>query len=202
MAVFAGCAKEARNSKSAIEMTMELIKTPLNGLFLISAIRQVDDRGEFVESWHHDRYRDCGIEDTFVQDNVSVSNPNVLRGLHFRHPEPQTQLVTVISGQIFDVCVDLRKNSKTFGRWHGVELNGSKKDQLYMPAGFAHGYCVIGHDQAVVHYKCSRLFDAESERGLLWNDPEVGVEWPKGNWIISERDQTFPKLGNIEGIGP
>ena len=147
-----------------------------------------DDRGFFMETYHAEKFRDGGIAENFVQDNHSRSVKNVLRGLHFQEPNPQGKLVRTIRGSIFDVAVDIRKGSPQFGRWVGVELTEENKKQLWVPAGFAHGFLVTS-EIAEVTYKCTALYDAPSEISIRWDDPEIGIEWPLGaEPILSSKD--------------
>jgi dTDP-4-dehydrorhamnose 3,5-epimerase len=172
---------------------MKVTSTPLQGLMVLELDCFTDDRGFFLETYHEQRYKEAGIKDHFVQDNQSRSKKGVLRGLHFQVKRPQAQIVTVMRGHIFDVGVDLRKNSETFGKWYGVELSDDGTQQIYMPPGFAHGFCVLS-DYADLHYKVSRFYDPGDEGGLLWNDPSVDVQWPIMTYQISERDSCYPQL--------
>jgi dTDP-4-dehydrorhamnose 3,5-epimerase len=149
-----------------------------------------------METFEASRYHDFGIRENFVQENHSRSEKNVLRGLHFTKKEPQAQIVTVMSGRIFDVVVDIRRDSPSFGKWFGVELGENGPSQLYMPHGFAHGFCVLS-DRADLHYKVSQRYNPEDEGGLLWNDESVGISWPVSDPVLSPRDQQHLKLGEI-----
>jgi len=175
---------------------MRVERTDLCGLLLIEPQRYRDERGFFLESFQAERYRDNGITETFVQDNHSRSRQGVLRGLHFQVKCPQAQIVTVIRGRIFDVAVDLRLDSVTFGHWYGVELSDEGPRQLYMAPGFAHGFCVLS-EFADLHYKVSRLYDHADEGGLIWNDRDIGIHWPIGNPIVSGRDSAYPNLRQL-----
>jgi dTDP-4-dehydrorhamnose 3,5-epimerase len=175
---------------------MRIEEGELPGLLLIEPQRFEDARGFFLESFHAERYRAHGIAQLFVQDNHSRSSQNVLRGLHFQIKRPQAQIVTVMRGRIFDVAVDLRHGSPTFGRWSGVELSDEGPRQLYMAAGFAHGFCVLS-EFADLHYKVSQLYDAADEGGVYWADRDIGVCWPVDEPIISERDNSFPQLQQL-----
>jgi dTDP-4-dehydrorhamnose 3,5-epimerase len=155
-----------------------------------------DDRGYFLEIYHEKRYRDAGIVEAFVQENHSHSLKNVLRGMHFQIKRPQAQIVTVLKGEIFDVLVDLRPFSKTYGKWTGVQLKEKGLSQLYMPAGFAHGYYTMS-ETADLHYKVSELYNPGDEGGLLWNDENIGINWPQGEKIISKRDLEYPSFKEI-----
>jgi dTDP-4-dehydrorhamnose 3,5-epimerase len=152
-----------------------------------------DPRGFFVETYHLEKYRAGGITGPFVQDNHSRSVQGTLRGLHAQRRRPQGKLVRAVDGEMFDVAVDIRRGYATFGRWVGVRLSGENFQQLYIPPGFAHGFCVLS---AVVHveYKCTDFYDAADEIGLAWNDPDVGIEWPIRDPIISDKDRRLPGL--------
>jgi dTDP-4-dehydrorhamnose 3,5-epimerase len=178
-------------------MSMRVIEADLAGLLLIEPRCFRDERGFFLESYQVARYRDAGIMDTFVQDNHSRSMKGALRGLHFQVKRPQSQLVTVMRGRIFDVAVDLRQPSPTFGRWFGAELSEDGPRQIYMAPGFAHGFCVLS-DFADLHYKVSRIYDHADEGGLLWNDPEIGIRWPIEAPVISKRDGAYPRLRDLD----
>jgi dTDP-4-dehydrorhamnose 3,5-epimerase len=175
---------------------MDVTQTGLAGLLLIEPCCFGDERGFFVESFQVERYRENGILDAFVQDNHSRSRQGVLRGLHFQVKHPQAQIVTVMRGRIFDVAVDLRHGSVTFGRWYGVELSDEGPRQLYMAPGFAHGFCVLS-DFADLHYKVSRLYDNTDEGGLVWDDADVGIRWPISNPVVSDRDRAYPRLRQL-----
>lgn len=153
-----------------------------------------DPRGFFMEHYKESEFAKSGIADRFVQDNYSHSTRGVVRGLHFqKRPRAQSKLVTVISGEIFDVAVDVRKNSPTYGGWAGEILSGDNRRSLYVPEGFAHGFCVLS-DEADVVYKVSREYSPEHERGIIWNDPDVSVKWPVDDPKLSDRDRDLPKL--------
>jgi dTDP-4-dehydrorhamnose 3,5-epimerase len=175
---------------------MQIKQTDLAGLLLIEPSCFQDDRGFFLESFHAERYRESGIADAFVQDNHSRSRQGVLRGLHFQVKRPQAQIVTVMRGRIFDVAVDLRPDSTTFGRWYGVELSDEGPRQLYMAAGFAHGFCVLS-EMADLHYRVSQYYDPADEGGLLWNDPDIGINWPVAAPLVSSRDAAYPRLRKL-----
>lgn len=176
---------------------MQVKHAGFSGLLLIEPQCFCDDRGFFLESFQAERYRDSGIPDVFVQDNHSRSRRGVLRGLHFQVKRPQAQIVTVIRGRIFDVTVDLRAGSATFGQWFGVELSDEGARQLYMAPGFAHGFCVLS-EFADLHYKVSRLYEKGDEGGLLWNDRDIGIDWPIARPIVSERDSAYPALRQLD----
>ena len=178
---------------------MKCNTTSLAGVYLLEPRVFVDARGRFLESWHERRYRELGIAGPFVQDNASVSSRGVLRGLHYQWPHPQGKLVSVLEGEIFDVAVDLRAGSETFGKWSGHTLSSANGHQLYVPEGFAHGFLVLS-EQAVVSYKCTDYYDPTSEAALLWNDPAIGIEWPIEDPILSEKDRTARPLSEVEAI--
>jgi dTDP-4-dehydrorhamnose 3,5-epimerase len=175
---------------------MKVQKGDLDGILIIQPDMHADDRGFFLESFEQMRYLDAGITDKFVQDNHSRSKKNVLRGLHFAQKNPQAQIVTVIRGTIYDVTVDIRKNSPTFGKWFGVELSHFGSSQIYMPPGFAHGFCVLS-DWADLHYKVSEYYDPTDDGGIAWNDFEIGINWPIEQPIISTKDRAHPALKNL-----
>lgn len=175
---------------------MNVIKTPLSGCLIIEPRVFGDSRGFFLEAWHAEKYKEIGIAENFVQDNRSRSSQNVLRGLHFQKTKPQGKLVSVISGTVFDVAVDLRRDSETFGAYVGVILSGEKNNQLYVPPGFAHGFCVLT-EYADFHYKCTDFYDPSDEAGIMWNDEDINIAWPVENPLLSDKDQrqmTFQKF--------
>ncbi|HEX6278346.1 MAG TPA: dTDP-4-dehydrorhamnose 3,5-epimerase [Polyangiaceae bacterium] len=167
---------------------MQVIDLPLPGLKLLKPRVIRDRRGFVVETYHEPRYREAGIECTFVQDNHSRSTRGTLRGLHYQSSPGQAKLVRVTSGSIFDVAVDIRPDSPAFGKWHGLYVNADEHTQLFVPIGFAHGFCVVS-DVADVVYKVSHVYDPEAERAIRWNDPDIGVEWPLDDPLLSPRDE-------------
>jgi dTDP-4-dehydrorhamnose 3,5-epimerase len=175
---------------------MQVKQVPLNGILLIEPVVYADSRGFFLETYEQTRYRALGILETFVQDNHSRSAKNVLRGLHFTKRKPQAQILTVMSGHIFDVVVDIRKDSLTFGQWFAAELSDTGLRQIYMSHGFAHGFCVLSA-YADLHYKVSQRYDPHDEGGIRWDDPEVGIHWPVERPIISDRDRNHPLLKDL-----
>ena len=177
-------------------MTFKVEKSDLEGVLLITPEVHVDSRGKFFESFQKERYQEIGIKEELVQDNQSVSQKNTIRGLHYRVEPEQSKLVRVIRGEVFDVVVDIRKNSPTFGQWRGYTLSETNYLQIYIPAGFAHGFCVLS-ETADFLYKVSEYYSAEKERGIIWNDPEIGVEWPTSNPILSKKDKTNPALKDL-----
>ncbi|HEX9115997.1 MAG TPA: dTDP-4-dehydrorhamnose 3,5-epimerase [Anaerolineae bacterium] len=167
---------------------MEIERTEIPGLLIITPRVFRDARGFFLESYNQQALAAEGIDTVFVQDNHSKSTRNTLRGLHFQlPPAAQVKLIRVVRGAIWDVAVDIRVGSPTFGRWCGVELSAENFQQFYIPAGFAHGFCVLS-DEAEVLYKASHVYNAKLESGILWNDPELGVAWPVAEPLLSERD--------------
>ena len=168
----------------------------IEGLYVIEPTVFKDERGYFVETYTQNDMKEAGLDMVFVQDNQSMSTRGVLRGLHFQKQFPQGKLVRVVRGKVFDVAVDLRSDSKTYGKWFGVELSAENMKQFYIPEGFAHGFLVLS-DEAEFCYKCTDFYHPGDEGGLAWNDPEIGVEWPleEGvDLIISEKDQKWKGL--------
>lgn len=177
-------------------MTIE--KTMLPGVLLISPKVFGDARGFFMETFRRDVLDTVGVP-PLVQDNHSRSVRGTLRGLHFQHPFGQGKLIRVVTGTVFDVVVDVRLGSPAFGKWEGYELSGENKQQLWVPPGFAHGFCVLS-DEADFLYKCSDYYHPETEKTLLWNDPDVGIEWPLDDPILSEKDQRGVRLSELSGL--
>jgi len=174
---------------------MQTSTTPLSGLMVIEPSTFKDHRGYFYEGFQYNRYRELGIP-SFVQDNVSRSYKNVLRGLHYQLPFPQGKLVGVTHGSIWDVAVDLRCQSPTFGQWFSIILNDENHKQLYIPPGFAHGFCVLS-EAADVYYKCTELYSPGNEHGLAWNDPLLNIAWPIQTPILSTKDMHYPSLQEL-----
>lgn len=172
---------------------MKVTLTGLEGLLVIEPQVFKDDRGYFMETFQQNRYREHGINCSFVQDNLSYSVKNTLRGLHYQYPHGQAKLAQVLKGEVFDVAVDIRVGSPTFGRWEGVVLSDTNGRQLYVPEGFAHGFCVLS-DEALFLYKCSDIYSAKDEKGLLWSDPGLGIDWPVENPIMSAKDKNYNQL--------
>src|SRR3990172_6342470 len=175
---------------------MNVTECELAGLLLIEPKVFGDLRGFFLESWNRKRYRAAGIPDDFVQDNFSFSRQGTLRGLHFQNPRPQGKLVSVWQGEVWDVAVDLRRQSPTFGRWLGASLSAENKRQFYVPPGFAHGFVVLS-EAALFHYKCTNDYSPKDEVGFRWDDPAVGIRWPVERPILSSRDAQAPLLREI-----
>jgi dTDP-4-dehydrorhamnose 3,5-epimerase len=167
---------------------VKIIDCPIEGLKIIELQVQGDARGFFVERFHVKRFAEAGLPHIFLQDNHSRSAPNILRGLHYQYAPPQGKLVGVIRGRIWDVAVDIRPNSSTFGQHYGVELTGENGRLMWVPAGFAHGFCVLGDELADVLYKVTSVYNAAGEGGIRFDDPELGIDWPLKQPIVSERD--------------
>ncbi len=175
---------------------MKVVKTDLDGVLIIEPQVFGDGRGFFLETYHQHRYQEFGINADFVQDNLSFSKRRTLRGLHFQHPNAQAKLVQVPLGEVFDVVVDIRPQSPSFGRWIGEYLSDKNKKQLFIPDGFAHGFCVVS-DTALFHYKCSDFYASECEGGINWNDPGLAIDWPVDDPVVSEKDRALPILSEI-----
>lgn len=179
---------------------MNVIPTSIEDVLVLEPRVFGDRRGHFMETYRQDRYRDVGIEQTFVQDNLSFSLRGTLRGLHFQVKKPQAKLVQVIAGEIFDVAVDIRPESATFGQWTGVILSDQNHRQLFIPEGFAHGFIVLS-EAAHFLYKCSAYYDPADEGGLIWSDADVGIDWPRQPLHLSEKDARYPRLKEIPKNG-
>ena len=175
---------------------MKTHKTELEGVLIIEPKIFDDKRGYFFETYQRQRYADAGIRVDFVQDNLSFSERGTLRGLHYQHPHEQAKLVQVIQGEVFDVVVDIRQGSPTFGKWIGQNLSNENKKQIFIPEGFAHGFCVLS-ETALFHYKCSAFYAPECEGGILWSDPDVAIDWPLEFPIVSEKDAQFSCLKDV-----
>jgi dTDP-4-dehydrorhamnose 3,5-epimerase len=170
--------------------------TPLPGAKLITPAVFGDERGFFMETWNAERYSELGLDVRFLQTNLSRSAQGVLRGLHFQQPEPQGKLVWVLEGEVFDVAVDIRRGSPTFGQWHGVMLSADNRQQFYVPEGFAHGFCVTS-PSALFAYACTRVYRPQFDAGIAWNDPGIGVDWPINKPSLSAKDQQAPRLADL-----
>lgn len=177
------------------------VDTELEGLVLVEPDLHGDERGFLVETFRADTWRELGIELEFVQENHSRSARNILRGLHFQTSPGQAKLVRCLRGRIWDVAVDLRRDSLTYGQWEGHELDDRRHRQLLVPVGFAHGFCVLS-EEADVAYKLSSYYDPATESGIAWDDPDLAVEWPVAEPQLSERDRTAPRLAEIAGELP
>ena len=175
---------------------MEIIKTPISGVLLIKPKIWGDKRGYFVETWQKERYEAAGINLPFVQDNSSKSSHGILRGLHFQIKHPQGKLVSVSLGTVFDVAVDIRPHSPTYGKWYGAELTQENQWQLWISPGIAHGF-VVTSEVAHFHYKCTEFYCPQDEGSIRWNDPQINVNWPITNPLLSEKDSIAPFLKDI-----
>ncbi len=176
--------------------SIEFVPGKLPGVVLVKPRVFPDDRGFFTETFHAGKYREAGIDRPFVQDNFSFSRKYVLRGLHYQRNRPQGKLVYVASGEIFDVAVDVRLGSPTFGQWEGYLLSGDNHHQLYVPEGLAHGFVVLS-ETASVMYKCTELYSPADDTGIRWNDPEIGVDWQVEHPLLSPKDAVLPTLSEI-----
>jgi dTDP-4-dehydrorhamnose 3,5-epimerase len=168
-------------------------ETTLPGVFIIEPKVLGDDRGFFMETYRTDAFRAAGIDAVFVQDNHSRSARGVLRGLHYQEPNAQGKLVRCTHGALYDVAVDIRRGSPYFGRWFGTELTESNKTMLWVPPGFAHGFCSL-EDGSDLVYKCTTLYDPPADRAILWNDPDIGIKWPIASPLLSTKDAAAPRL--------
>lgn len=177
---------------------MKLTLTPIKDLVVIEPKVFGDERGYFYEAYNKNTFHELGLDYDFVQDNQSFSRKGVLRGLHFQKQFPQAKLVRVVEGEVFDVAVDLRKDSPTFGKWYGVTLSGENKKMFMIPRGFAHGFLVLS-ETAVFSYKCDDFYHPNDEGGIIYNDPDISIEWPEVDCelVLSDKDKKHPSLGNI-----
>jgi dTDP-4-dehydrorhamnose 3,5-epimerase len=175
---------------------MKIIETELDGVVVIEPNVFNDQRGYFFETYNQNRYQEAGIKSNFVQDNLSFSKKGTLRGMHYQHPHDQAKLVQVIQGEVFDVVVDIRRESPTFGKWIGQNISDENKQQIFVPEGFAHGFCVLS-ETALFHYKCSDFYAPECEGGIHWSDPDVAIDWPLDSPMVSEKDGAFSRLKDI-----
>jgi len=175
---------------------MEFIKGQLDGIFIVSPGVHEDKRGFFFEAYHQMRFKEHGITAEFVQDNQSFSGKGTLRGLHYQIQMAQDKLIRVLSGEIFDVALDIRQGSPSYGLWEGVVLSAKNKKQLFIPKGFAHGFQVIS-DEAEILYKCSDFYSPQHDRGILWSDPEIGITWPIPSPVLSDKDKIQPRLKDL-----
>ena len=178
----------------------QFTKTGIEGLVVVEPKVFGDNRGYFMETYNYNDFKAAGLDMVFVQDNQSKSKKGVLRGLHFQKKNPQGKLVRVVSGEVYDVAVDLRRGSDTYGKWYGVLLSAVNKKQFYVPEGFAHGFVVMSETAEFV-YKCTRFYDPSDEGGLMWNDPEFGIDWPvpeNAELLLSEKDQHHQPLKDFE----
>ena len=176
---------------------MKILQTDLEGVLVVEPLVFNDKRGFFMEAYHKEKYAKLGISIDFIQDNLSFSSAGTLRGLHYQHPHGQAKLVQVLDGHVFDVTVDIRSGSPTFGKWFGINLSDENRKQVFVPEGFAHGFCVLS-DTVLFSYKCSDLYAPDCEGGVLWSDPDIGIEWPVKEPVLSEKDAKYPRLKDVE----
>lgn len=177
-------------------MKVSFFEKKLPGVIVIEPVVYRDDRGLFLETFHQGKYTEGGIEDIFVQDNHSLSTKNTLRGLHYQLKNPQAKLIYAVTGEIYDVAVDIRRSSPHFGKWTGVVLSSENRKQIYVPKGFAHGFCVLSETADII-YKCSNFYSPGDEYGILWSDPSIGIDWPVENPVLSEKDSKNHELNHI-----
>ena len=183
-----------RKESLFISMSFRFEKTKIEGVFIIEPQKFGDNRGYFMETYNESEFSKAGLNYKFVQDNQSKSKAGVLRGLHFQKTHPQAKLVRVLEGEVFDVAVDLRKDSKTYGKWVGVVLSAENNKQFMIPRGFAHGFLVLS-ETATFAYKCDDFYHPEDEGGIMWNDENVGIKWPEVKEVLlSEKDKKHPTL--------
>ena len=175
---------------------MKVTEAQIPGMLIFQPKLFSDERGFFLETWSQERYHQAGIQLSFVQDNISFSQKGTLRGLHYQHPQGQGKLVGVLSGEVMDVAVDIRVNSPTFGQSVSLILSESNHKQMYIPPGFAHGFCVISQT-ALFGYKCTDYYNPSAEGGINWNDPDLGIDWPIESPLVSAKDTEFPMLKDI-----
>lgn len=176
---------------------MQVEQTGLDGVLLVKPTVFGDERGFFMETYRADKFAELGLPESFVQDNHSRSSRGILRGLHFQYPGWQGKLVRVVQGEIFDVAVDVRRDSANFGRWYGCYLSDENRHQLYVPEGFAHGFCVTSEIADVV-YKCTTVYQPSEDFSILWNDPDIGIEWPITDPRLSEKDKHAMALADLD----
>ena len=175
---------------------MHVLQTELPDVLLLKPRVLRDGRGSFLETWHRQRYAEFGINATFVQDNAAVSRGGVIRGLHFQYPDPQGKLVMALQGTVYDVAVDIRRGSPTFGQWTGHTLSEENGHQLWIPEGFAHGYAVLS-ETAVFAYKCTREYRADGDAAIRYDDPAIGIDWMIERPVLSEKDRSAPLLADL-----
>jgi dTDP-4-dehydrorhamnose 3,5-epimerase len=175
---------------------MKIIQTDLSEVFIIEPDVFRDQRGCFLETWQKERYEQIGIEHEFVQDNVSYSTKGTLRGLHYQNPNQQGKLVHILTGEVFDVAVDIRPDSPTFKKWIGVILSADNYQQIYIPPGFAHGFCVLS-ETVIFSYKCTDFYNSQAEGSIIYNDPDIGIDWPDMGMELSEKDAAAPLLRDV-----
>jgi dTDP-4-dehydrorhamnose 3,5-epimerase len=175
---------------------MNILPCDIAGLLILEPRVFGDSRGFFMELWNRRACREAGLDADFVQDNLSRSRRGTLRGLHFQNPNPQGKLLQVLEGEVFDVAVDVRRKSPTFGRWYGLMLTAENKRQFYVPPGFAHGFAVLS-ETALFHYKCTEFYSPKDETAIRWDDPVIGIKWPLKAPLLSERDSKALPLREV-----
>jgi dTDP-4-dehydrorhamnose 3,5-epimerase len=180
---------------------VKVVETTLPGVLIVEPRVFRDGRGFFMETFNAERYAACGLPTEFRQDNHSRSTRGVLRGLHYQLHRPQGKLVSVVRGRVFDVAVDIRRGSPTFGRWFGTELSDEAPRAVWIPPGFAHGFCTLSEVADFV-YKCTDVYVPEHDRGILWSDPSIGIDWPVGDPLLSDRDRALPLLSDAGSALP
>lgn len=180
---------------------MKITPSKIPEVLIIEPDVHGDARGFFMETWHAQKYSDAGLDVNFVQDNQSRSKQGILRGLHYQLEQPQGKLVRVTSGSVFDVAVDIRKGSPSFGQWVGIELSSDNFKQLYVPPGFAHGFCVLS-EYADFLYKCTDFYAPEYEHGIRWSDPDININWPGNDFLVSEKDEQMAMLKDMDNFLP
>ena len=185
------------SSSFKIRVVMKVEKTKFPGLFVLKPQAFGDVRGYFMELYHSEKYANAGIRATFVQDNISVSRQGCLRGLHYQFPNSQGKLIWAVQGSVFDVVVDIRRGSPTFGQWFGTEISSDNRKQLWVPPGFAHGFCVMSETVAFM-YKCTDFYSPQSEYTILWNEPSLNIKWPLLSPVLSEKDKNGHLLRDID----
>lgn len=190
-----------RTEFSTDPQLVNIVATELPDVLVIEPRVFRDDRGFFVESFHDERFREAGLPIRFRQDSHSRSKRRVLRGLHYQLEHPQGKLITCVHGSVFDVAVDIRVGSPTFGRWTGATLSADEPRYIWIPPGFAHGFCALS-DVADVTYKCTEIYYAEDDRGVLWNDPSIGIQWPISDVLLSPKDRRHAPLDPTRGDLP
>jgi dTDP-4-dehydrorhamnose 3,5-epimerase len=175
---------------------MKIVETKLPGCVVIEPAVFGDERGFFYETWNAERFGEHGLPTKFVQSNVSSSSRGVLRGLHYQWPNPQGKFVSVLEGEVYDVAVDIRRGSPTFGQWEAVILSAENKRQFWIPEGFAHGFAVVS-ERALFSYLCTAGYDKAADAGVRWNDPAIGIDWPVANPLLSAKDEAAPLLADV-----
>jgi dTDP-4-dehydrorhamnose 3,5-epimerase len=175
---------------------MNVKEAKIKGVLILEPDVFRDERGFFLETWNKERYEKIGIRYSFVQDNISFSKKGILRGLHFQYPQPQGKLIQVLSGEVIDIAVDIRIGSPTYGQWHSEILSDTNLKQMFVPPGFAHGYCVMS-ESAIFSYKCTDFYNPATEHGIIWNDPELKIDWSIKEPVLSPKDAKYPRLKEL-----